>query len=394
MACVHINIDDIRPGMYIVQTGISWRSRPYLYAKPGLIKSEKEIEAIAKQGYLEAYYDPEKSQKIIPRPNDLLPRKPTAPATPLIPLHEELLIQNENYDNCVHQFTHVMEEARSGHVDFHAAKPLIEDIIKSVNRNADALVSLSKIKTFDTYTFAHCVNVSIFAVSFGRHLGLEGETLRDLGMAGLFHDIGKMKVPLAILNAPRKLTSSEYCSIQKHVDFSIDILSKTHGIDERIIQGVADHHERFNGTGYPHGKIDTEISPFGRILSICDVYDALSSRRVYKTALPPSQTLSIMYGMRDEAWESELLEHFIKMLGIYPVGTPIALTGGYKGIVVKSNTLAPLYPTVLLCKERNGKKINPPTAVDLAKQHDFQIIKAIPAEEISTDIFSLLTCAQ
>ena len=380
--------------MYIVQTGESWRDKPFLYAKPGLIKTEAEVADIVRQGFQETYYDPEQSQltqKDEPeRFNRPVPPLPEPTAT----LKEELLLQEESYANCVGHIQHIMEEARNGRLDFNSAKPFMQGIIQSINRNADALTSLAKIKSHDEYTYAHCVNVSIFSVAFGRYLGLSEESLLELGLSGLFHDVGKMRVPLAILNAPRKLSDEEFFVMQKHVLFGEEMLAQIPGMPSDIMDGVVDHHERFNGSGYPHKKKGTSISSFGCILSVCDVYDALSSRRVYKEPIPPSKALSIMYGMRGESWEPGLVELFIKMLGIYPVGTPISLTSGFKGVVTRSNPAAPLYPTVAVCQDRKGLNISPPTSIDLAQQHDFQIIKPLEMKTIDFDVLSLLKDAK
>ncbi|MCR5815199.1 MAG: HD-GYP domain-containing protein [Desulfovibrio sp.] len=392
MAFVHILTKDLRPGMFIVQTGETWTNRPYLYAKPGLLKTEAEIAEIRKQGFIEAYYDPEKSEHSKIGVEDLLSGRLATPLPePTVSLQEEIKAQEENYNNCVNYMEHVMEEARSGRIDYTSAKPLMDGIISSVNRNADALTSLAKIKTYDEYTFAHCVNVSIFSVTFGRYLGLREENLHNLGLAGLFHDLGKMRVPPSILNAPRQLKPEEFAIMQKHARYGLEILSQIPNIPKAILAGVCDHHERYNGTGYPDKKKGSEISPFGCIISVCDVYDALSSKRVYKEAMPPSKALSIMFGMRGESWQPGLVEQFIKMLGIYPVGTPIGLTSGFKGVVTKSNPSAPLYPTVTICKDRNGQKIVPPSSVDLAQQHEMQIVKALSSDTVDFDILTLIT---
>ncbi|MBQ7618180.1 MAG: HD-GYP domain-containing protein [Desulfovibrio sp.] len=394
MAFVHINIKDLRPGMYIVHTGESWQDKPFLYAKPGLIRSEAEVADIVKQGFLEAYYDPELSENQSPAENrsQLLTRQLSRPLpVPTILLKDELAKQEKAYEHCVEHLQRIMEDARHGQVKLSSSKPYLENIIQSIKNNVDALTSLAKIKVHDEYTYAHCVNVSIFSVAFGRYLGCQDQTLLTLGLAGLFHDIGKMRVPLGILNAPRSLSAAEFELIKKHVIYGEEMLASQVEVSADLLAGVSDHHERFNGSGYPRGKKGQAISDFGSIISVCDVYDALSSRRVYKEALPPNKALSIMYELRGEAWPPGLVEHFIKMLGIYPVGTPIALTSGFKGVVVKSNPQAPLYPTVVICRDRQGQVIAPAATIDLAKQHDFQIIKALDMNTIDFDIFALLT---
>ena len=391
MAFVHIAITDLRPGMYIVQTGESWKNRPYLYAKPGLVTNEKEIEEIIRQGFHDAYYDPEKAQSQTKSDDTLAKANANrVQKAQQIPIHEEISRQQKPYEEFVSHMLNVMEDARSGRVTLSAQDFIVQDIMQSMSRNRDALLCLSKLKTFDNYTYAHSVNVSILSIAFGFHLGMQGDDLHMLGLSGLFHDIGKMKIPPAILNAPRKLSPDEFRLIKRHPLYGTELLAKARGVDQCIIDGVLDHHERYNGSGYPNKRRGPEISAFGSILSICDVYDALTSKRVYKDPLSLSQALSIMYDMRGDAWDQELLEHFIKMIGIYPVGTPIALTGGFKGLVVQSNPQAPLYPTVVLCLDRNGNYLKKPERIDLAQQHDIQIIKAINTDTFPVDIQALL----
>ena len=301
MPVQHVSVDDLRPGMYIVDTGVSWIKRPYLYAKEGLIRSQAEIVDIIHQGFAEAYYDPEQSNIKPMEPISLedADRSNAAPAQASLP--EELEQAESAYTECVRHAKAFMLEARNGTVDLESSQPLVHGIIDSVNRNVDALTSLAKIKHYDEYTFAHCVNVSIFSVAFGKYLGFDQEKLYLLGMAGLFHDLGKMRVPVEILNAPRRLTDEEFAVIKTHAKLGQDTLSSVKGIAPEILMGVGQHHERHDGSGYPNRLVGAAISLYGRILSVADCYDALSAKRVYKDAMPPTKALSIMFEMRKGA---------------------------------------------------------------------------------------------
>ena len=395
MPYVHISAKDLRPGMFIVDTEISWQNRPYLYSKTGLIKTKEEIEEILAEGYDEAYYDPDKSHldpaQKDSRNNDLLADNAlNTPLEPKVPFASELKNAQGIYTDCLNQVEHMLGEARRGKIDHSTSKNLVTNLVGSINRHPDALSSLSKIKGFDEYTFAHSINVAIFSIAFGLALGLSGDAVNRLGEAALLHDFGKMRVPKEILNAVRALKPEELVIMQTHPQLGAEMLAKVPGMTEDVINGVLDHHEKYNGSGYPNKKKGAEISPFARIISVADVYDALSSKRVYRDAVPPNKALATMYSVRDQSWEPGLCECFIKLLGIYPVGSCVSLTMGYKGIVSKSNFNAPLYPTVLLCKAPNGNAINPPQVLDLSTQHDLQIVKALPPDALKVTLTDIV----
>lgn len=390
MSLVKINVADLRPGMYIVDTHVDWSKAPFLYSREGVISSAEHIANIAQQGFTEAYYDPAQSQ-IEQEEEFSFPPQDTTPPPPSVALSEELPMANRAYTDCVKHARNFMESARAGKVHLEHAEPLVTNIINSLNRNMDALTTLAKVKTYDEYTFQHCVNVTIYATAFGRFLGLDEQSLLLLGVAGIFHDSGKMRVPQEILNAPRRLTDEEFAIIKTHVQLGLDCLEESHNIPAHVVYGVGQHHEKFNGGGYPNGISGIQISQFGRILSVADIFDALTAKRVYKDPMPTSKALSIMFGMRGEAWEPGLVERFIKMLGIYPVGTPVMLASGFRAVVSQSNPTQPLYPTILVVSDQQGKPITPPRAVDLAKHKNITIKQVLTISEAADiDIAAIL----
>lgn len=386
MPPIKIAIADLRPGMYIIDSKTDWSKEPFLYSKEGLIRSSDEIATILQQGFTEAYYDPAQSSIAPQEDIDLSLDEKVEVAPPSAALPEEFPIATQAYTDCVKHAREFMQSVREGgeiHID--QAEPLVTNIIDSLNRNMDALTSLAKVKIYDEYTFQHCVNVSIFATAFGRFLGLNEKELLLLGMAGIFHDTGKMRVPQDILNAPRRLTDEEFAIMKTHVRLGLDCLEQAKGMPTKVVYGIGQHHEKFNGGGYPEGLKGDQISHFGRILSVADIYDALTARRVYKEPMPPHKALSIMYGMRSDTWPTGLVEQFIKMLGIYPVGTPVLLGSGFRAVVSQSNASAPLYPTILVVSDPQGKPISPPREVSLAKHRNITIKQVLTATE-SADI--------
>ncbi|MCR5563392.1 MAG: HD-GYP domain-containing protein [Desulfovibrio sp.] len=396
MAAVKISVNDLRPGMYIIDSGLPWLEHPYLYAEEGLIRSLDQICEILKQGFSEAYYDPERSHFDPPlTANDInkFTSSPLEPPAPKVSLSQGLKKAQKIYGQCVTQVRKFLSDARVGKIEFEESTPLVTGIIEGLNDNADALVSLSKIKTYDEYTFTHCVNVAVLSAAFGRFLGIEGERLHRLTVAGLYHDIGKMRVPVDILNAPRKLTEQEFQIMKMHTLLVDECLPDPKRIDQEVLRGIKEHHEKYDGSGYPRHLAGDDISLFGQLISIADIYDALSSVRVYKDAMPPPKALSLMFEMHDRCWKPTLVENFIKMIGIYPVGTPVKLTRGFVGVVTKSNPQLPLRPAAVIVQNPNGQDLTP-RIIDLSMNQNISIMHALSPKEKAAahlDVLSILT---
>ena len=379
MAHIKIPVGTLRPGMYIVDPGISWLKAPLLYMQEGILASSDEINGIILQGFAEAYYDPDRScdeNAAAPQPNT--------------PLAVELQNANRIYEDAYENVKNFLESARGGALDLTFARPLVGDIIKSLSRNVDALVTLSLLKKTDEYTYAHSVNVTIFAVAFANFLGMPVDRLHSVGLAGLLHDYGKALIPHEILTAPRSLTFQEVETMRGHVQLGVEKIKQFSSVDYETIEGIEQHHEKHNGTGYPYRLSGKQIGVIGRVLSLSDVYDALSSKRVYKGALPPNKALGMMYKMRGQAWAPGYVERFIKMVGIFPVGTAVELSNEHRGIVCRSNTNFPAQPCVLVAQDPDGRAIQP-QFVDLTRYIGLRITRSLSvAESASFDIPALL----
>jgi putative nucleotidyltransferase with HDIG domain len=198
-------------------------------------------------------------------------------------------------------------------------------------------VTLFKLRGFDEYTYTHCINVSILGVLLGKHLGMDKPTLLRLGLAGMYHDVGKAKIPESILNKPGKLSESEFNVMKSHPLDGFRIMSAQQGMDADILRAVVEHHERHDGSGYPRGLKGEAIGLFSRVISVVDVYDALTSRRVYKEPLAPSKALGMMYQWRDRDFPPHTIENFIRCVGVFPLGSFVRLSNGEYGIVASSN---------------------------------------------------------
>ena len=378
-------IDSLQPGMYItsvVQTGLDY---PVLFSADVLLESAEEIEKIRSSGYTEAFVDLDRSDaqwRLLHGGSDdeaalrkalSEPSKLTA-ILPKVELHKELPQARHIYTQTLHTAQRVMEAFKNtGEADIAAGSNAVEGIVESVSRNANALLAISKLRAKDNYTFSHCINVATAAVIFAKHIGFEEAALKIIGLAGFFHDLGKMEIPLDILNSPRKLTAEEFAVMRNHPSIGYAHLKKIPDLSDMVVRGALEHHERINGKGYPDGKKGDEIGPAGKILAIVDVYDALSSRRVYKDPMAPHSALGLLYGMRGEDFVPELVERFIQCIGIYPPGSLVQLNNDCLAVVSQVDPASPLRPQLVLVRDPGGQ-VPPRTLIDL-KLHETMLIK-------------------
>lgn len=266
---------------------------------------------------------------------------------PVTPIEEEFPRADKLYSDAVSYARGFIDDVRQGKpFDYRDAVPTVDGFIDSVFRNESAAAAICKLKMYDEYTYTHSINVAVLAVILGKRLGLERDKLRLLGMAGVFHDVGKALVPDEILNKPGKLSDSEMEIMRTHPAEGYKILKVQKSVPEVVLRAALEHHERYDGRGYPRGIKGEKIHLMSRIISVVDVYDALTSKRVYKDPLPPSKVLGMMYQWRLSDFQPNIVEHFIKSLGVYPVGSFVRLSSGEHGVVTVLNASMPLKPVV------------------------------------------------
>lgn len=250
--------------------------------------------------------------------------------------------------------------------DMDASRKAIQDCVKNIIRNPNALLWLTQIKEQDQYTSEHCLRVGILAIAFGRFLGFNAEDLEMIGLCGMLHDVGKLKIPDGILNKPGRLSRVEYDIMKEHAKLGKEILEAQPAAHKLIIDAAHYHHERIDGKGYPQQLNAAYLHKFVRMISIVDAYDAITSSRAYKEGSPAFDALKILFSERDMHFDSELTEAFIRMVGIYPPGTLVEMTNGEIGIVVSANPNAKLRPKVELVLTQD-KKIRTPYVINMAE---------------------------
>lgn len=252
-----------------------------------------------------------------------------------------------------------------GTPDPKAARALIDSLAQAVSANRTALIALTALKNYDNYTFTHMVNVSILTMSQARALGMDGQALRELGLAALMHDIGKVRTPTEILNKTEKLTDREFEIIRMHVVDGAEILRRTPEMPAIAPVIAFEHHLRLDGTGYPFGVVRVGLNLGTMLCSIADVYDAMRSQRAYQQAFPSDRILEVMKRSDGQQFDQHLVRRFTQLLGIYPPGNLVRLDSGALAVVLAVHAPDPFKPRVKVIVAPNGERLAAPYELSL-----------------------------
>lgn len=368
-----IDITYLKQGMYVAELDRPWIESPFLF-QGFVVNSDEDLQTL-KSLCDYVYIDPDKgddldksilhaaslNEKLI----DLKQR--TCPEI-TVGFEEEIEKARKHHERTRMQIDTMFLDVRMGrNIDVGGAKEVVSDMVDSIVRNPDAMQWLTNLRKRDEYTAIHSLNVCIFALTFGRYLRLTTEELNELGLGALLHDIGKMRVPLEVLNKEGPLTEEEYALVREHATNGYKILKKTKDLPESTAIIAYSHHERKNGEGYPRGLKEDEIHLYARVVSIVDIYDAITSDRVYHHGMNTLDALKYMFEWRENDLDSELVEHFIQCLGIYPIGSLVELNSEEVGIVISVAQGRRLTPMVMLVRDAEKKIMMPPKVIDLSR---------------------------
>lgn len=273
--------------------------------------------------------------------------------------------------NASKMMQNMMRDVRLGkQVSLEQSEPVIDKIVDMMFSSPSSVLPLAQIKTLDEYTFQHSVAVSALAVAFGKVLELPRMEIKQLALGGMLHDIGKAKVPLHLLNKPDKLTDDEFAVMKTHAAETAELLKKVSNLSEVSYNAAAQHHERYDGSGYPNKLKGEGISLHGQMIAIVDVYDSITSIRVYHKAVPPTEALRRLYEWGDAQFNPRLIRAFIKGIGIYPAGSLVRLASDRLGVVrdvAIENSLQPIVQVIYDCARSCHIE---PEMVDLSSADD------------------------
>lgn len=379
-----IEVHDLRRGMYVEALDRPWLETPYLLEGIA-VETEDDIEelrALCEYVYITSSEPPLDDDDSDHASDSLIP--PIGEQTPRS-FHEELPAARKIHENAggliktIHDG--ILENQRP---DTAAVGEVVDQMMDSVARHPDALVWFSNLKSRDEYTAVHSLNVCMLAVTLATFVGNDTRAIKEMGIGALLHDVGKIKIPLEVLNKPGKLTDAEYALMKKHPEYGVEILKNASNMTPASIDIVRDHHERLNGKGYPAGLRGAEISYYSQIVAIADVYDAMTSDRVYQKGRAPSEALKLMMSFEGD-FNDELLRQFADYLGDYPIGTLVELNTGEVGFVIPSGERQEK-PTVLLVLDFKKRRYFPQRVRDLMRFPKFMVNRMLPPGTYGVDV--------
>ncbi len=281
------------------------------------------------------------------------------------PYSEEILFARETYAQLIKLVQEIFKTVEEGRdLDIDDYKQKVTPLLASIERNSNAAASLTILLQSDRYRFTHSLNTAILSAVLGRFLGHSDESLKELIISAMLMNIGEIWIPDNVLKKQGKLTQKEFSIIKQHSALACKYLNTQNDIPQNITKAIYFHHERDDGSGYPGGSFGNKIPKFARIISICDSYDAMTSRRPYREAMTPNMAIKYLYSMKESSFHTPYLENFIKCIGIYPTGSFIKLSDGRYGVVIKNIPLAPLLPEIKVVFDSRLRAI-PPEYIDL-----------------------------
>ena len=281
-------------------------------------------------------------------------------------VEEEIAFAHEAITRTNDLLHKITEDIRSGSsLQLEDVEEVIEDMVESMVRNPDAMMWVARMREQDASTYGHGLSVAVSLVAFGRHLGFPRLELSHLGMTGLLLDVGKIKLPKTLLEKQDRLSPAEFSLVKKHVQFGLEVLHQTPNIHANVLEGVAQHHERVNGSGYPFGLAGNKISVFGRMAAIGDTYAAMTQDRAYAEASSPHEALQLLSNFGGTQFHAEMVEQFIQSIGAFPVGSLVELSSGEIAVVATHNRLKRLKPKVMIISEPDKTIRKFPTTMDL-----------------------------
>ncbi len=398
-----IPASSLREGMYVAELDRPWLETPFLF-QGFIVRSQRDIEELCRYCSW-VFVDRELSEVDVPKKGrrqhsaaparrgglgSLLSRflgRPEEESKSLDPIPSLAGLPRQSYperktsisdelpqakasiakaQDIVRQATETLRVSET--IEASLVSEAVDPIVNSVLRNKDAMIWLQSMRGKDEYIFSRSVACSVWAVIFGRHLGLDRATLTHLAIGAMLLDLGKVDLPDELLTRNGPLDYDEMELVRKHVSNGVKMLEHSGGFDPAVIEMVRTHHERYNGTGYPHGLQGTEIPPLGKIAGILDTFVAMTSQRPYADAMASYDVMRHLHELADVEFQAELVEQFVQAVGMFPTGSLVELSTGEVAIVTGQNRVRRLRPQVMVLLDSSKQLLDSFRKIDLREQ--------------------------
>jgi putative nucleotidyltransferase with HDIG domain len=372
-----IEVAKLTMGMYVAELDRPWVGSPFLF-QGFVIESDEDLEKL--RAHCE-YVFVEDEKSTVP-----VTSKPAGGASASAPPgavtitsrgapdnkgpmshHSDIRVLTKTLAVAHMTIVRTLDDMRMGKsIDTQESKAVVQHLVKHVSTNPSSMLWLTNLHQKSEHTAQHCLNVSILAIAFGRHLQLSDEELNLLGLGAVLHDVGKMRIPKELLDKPGKLTDEEYAKLKTHAADGYNVLKLARNVPDQALAIVRSHHERVDGKGYPDGLQGDAVPRLARIVALADAYDMMTGDYPFRSAMPPADALRALRTEGADEYGADLVQEFIKCLGIYPVGSLVQVASGALGIVMASNPSARLKPMLLMVRNEGGQDIKPRTIMNLA----------------------------
>ena len=377
-----VSSSELELGMFVSRLDRPWEETPFIF-QGFLISNQEEIYQL--QQYCKRVHIDVKQTVEIKHNRGQTSTKKKTRYIDTVSFEQELPTAIDAYKKTRDQVDTILTSLRMGYdLDAVKIKSLVKECVQSVIRNTGALSWLTQIRNRDDYTAEHSLRVAIMSIAFGKELELlEGE-LENLGVCGLLHDVGKVKVPLEVLNKEGRLTAEEFKLMKQHPTDGMKLLQSKRDVFAGAVDVAYSHHERVDGKGYPRGITSEKIPYFAKVVAITDAYDAITSNRCYRNGSSSLEALRIIYDDRGLHFERELAERFVKFIGIYPPGHIAELNTGHVGIILSSPQDHKLRPKILIVRSPD-KRPSTEKIIDLNVVEKLKNGKPLRIKEIHSD---------
>jgi HD-GYP domain-containing protein (c-di-GMP phosphodiesterase class II) len=307
-------------------------------------------------------------------------------------LEDEIKVAEKGYDSIKSNFELIQRDLQKGkNIDIDSVKQSVEIMVESILRNPSAFMLVKKLRDRDEYSYSHALGTSVWCATLGRHLGLERIDIDSLALGGMLLDIGKNKVPPELVSKKEPLNPQEMELMRNHVDMGVRLLVGNDEIPHEVFRMVATHHERADGSGYPLGLMNNEISVFGRIAGLADSYDAMTTQKSYRpNTLSPHDAINELHSLKSTKFQPELVEQFIQAVGLYPSGSLVELNTGEVAVIIEINSMRRLRPTIMVLLDEKKRPYEDFRLVDLSEsEENLQVVNSLPMNAYGINVKEL-----